>query len=433
MAERIVVHVDMNAFFASVEQQAHPALRGKPIVVCGGPSARSVVAACSYEAKAYGIANGMSVAEARRRCPWVLPVSGHPEQYVDLARRIFAFLATLSPRMEVGSIDEAFLDLTDTFRFFGAAPEAAARLIKQRIQILVGLTCSIGIGPNKLVAKLAANQQKPDGLVRVRADEVAAFLEPLPVEALCGVGPTTAARLQAMGIVTCGQLGRAPEPELIRRFGLLGRALARMGQGCDEQPVALASVEPPVQTMSHSVTLPRDTADHEQIRGTLLRLAEQVARRLRADGSQGWTVELIVRYADFTTHAHQQTLAAPTDSGPRIWRAAMALLERHWAPPARRVRLVGVGVSTLDRGERQPSFLPEDVAAERLTRCLDHLADRFGECVVVRASALAPLSPKAHGFLLHQRSRRRGSECAPSLSRRRHTPRRMVSLPRGVC
>lgn len=400
MSERIVFHVDMNAFFASVEQRYNPALRGKPIVVCGNAKKRTVVAACSYEAKAYGVQNGMSVFEAQALCPKVLLVGGNPEKYVDISQRIFQVLAQFSPQMEIFSIDEAFLEMTGTYPFFGPEPEQAARRMKERIRAGWGLTCSIGIGPNRLIAKLASGLKKTDGLVHVRQEGVPALLEHLPVEELCGVGPHLKRYLNELGVLTCGQLGRAPEQVLVERFGVIGRALKRMGQGLDETPVRPSDAASPAQSMGHAYTLPRDTWDEGEIRGTLLRLSEQVTRRLRLDGYQGRTVHLAVRYADFSGASHQRTLAYPTDAGWVVYRTASDLLERYSAPLPHRVRLLGVSVGGLLRGQRQMSFLEEERRLALLDRCVDRVSDRFGEFTVVRAGALTPLVPKSHGFLV---------------------------------
>lgn len=384
--DRLIFHLDMNAFFASVEQRFNPALRGKPIVVCGNPKKRTVVAACSYEAKRYGIQNGMAVFEAQRLCPKVALVGGRPDKYVDISQRIFALLATFTPQMEIFSIDEAFLDMTSTYRLFGATPEATAQLMKQRIKQAHSLTCSVGIGPNKLIAKMASDLKKPDGLVRVRPEEVPALMERLPIEDLCGVGPRLKAQLNDLGVITCADLGRASAPMLTRRFGLLGAHLQRMGQGRDESPVALLNRESLVKSMGHCYTLPRDTASLEEIYGTLLRLAEQVARRLRRDGYQGRTVGLTIRYADFSSLSHDRTLADPTDHGPRLYQAAQGLFIQHCDPLPQRVRLVGIRASCLIRHERQASFLPQERRQERLDQCLDQLAERFGEFTLARAS-----------------------------------------------
>lgn len=409
MNERIIFHVDMNAFFAAIEQRMHPVLRGQPIAVCGNPKSRTVVAACSYEAKACGITNGMSIMEARGLCPQLITVGGDPHKYMDVARRIFAILADFTTQLEIFSIDEAFLDMTHTFHHFGDSPEAAARTIKARIRAeCFGLTCSVGIGPNKLIAKLESDLHKPDGLVRILEAHVPALLEQLPVSSLCGVGPRLQVVLNDLGIVTCADLGRAPGRLLVARFGVIGRCLKRMGQGRDESPVLAQGAESLVKSMGHAYTLPRDTPSRDEMFGTLLRLCEQVGRRLRADGYQGRTIGLTIRYRDFSTIVRHRTTCFPTDSGPVIFGLAMQLFEEHCEPLAQRVRLVGVAVSELIHRQRQLSFLEADQALERLDRCLDQINDRFGECTVVRASAVTPLIATSHGFLIKSSPRHRG-------------------------
>ncbi len=408
MSERLIFHVDMNAFFAAVEQRFNPALRGKPIVICGNPKSRTAVAACSYEAKAFGIKNGMAVFEAKQLCPQVLLVGGNPDKYVDISQHIFAIFAEYTPLMEIFSIDEAWLDVTHTARLFGPTPEALAHLIKARIRAAYGLTCSIGIGPNKLIAKLASKLQKPDGLVRIQEADVPDRVGPLPVESLCGVGPKLKVHLNNLGIITCADLGRADEVLLTARFGIIGSILKRMGQGRDDSPVAPLHAEGIVKSMGHCYTLPRNTNSLEEIYGTTLRLAEQVARRLRRDGYQGRTVGLTIRYADFSSLSHDRTIASPTDHGLRIAQVAQALFADYCDPLPQRVRLIGIRASNLIRHERQLSFLPQEIKREQVDRCLDRLADRFGEFTVVRASALTPLVPKSHGFLLKAAPHKRG-------------------------
>lgn len=397
--ERVIFHLDMNAFFASVEQRYNPFLLGKPIVVCGSAKKRTVVAACSYEAKAYGIRNGMSVHQARALCPQVILVGGDPEKYVEISQGILAGLPRFTPQVEIFSIDEAFLDMTDTHRLFGRDPEAAARQMKQGITARWGLTCSVGIGPNKLIAKLASGLQKPDGLVYLRPEEVPVILERLPVEALCGVGPRFKASLNEIGIFTCGQLGRASEDLLVDRFGIIGRILKRMGQGLDDSPVGVWHEEGPVKSMGHAYTLPRDTRSEEEILATLLRLSEQVARRLRVDRVQARTVTLTVRYADFATVSHQQTVPSTTDAGLGIYRMAVRLFRRYCRPLPQPVRLLGVSASHLTQGEYQRSLWPGEERLRQVDQWMDRISDRFGEWTVVRARALEPLVPKSHGFL----------------------------------
>ncbi len=399
MTPRVIFHVDMNAFFASVEQQFNPRLRGKPIVVCGSAKQRTVVAACSYEAKAFGIKNGMSMGDALRLCPKAQLVEGDPEKYVDVSRHLFAILAELSPLMEIFSIDEAFLDVTDTYRFYGPDPEDVGRLIKRRFRHAYGLTCSIGIGPNKLIAKVASGLQKPDGLVRVQPNEVPALMERLPIESLCGIGERLREVLNEWGIITCADLGRAEESTLVKRFGIIGHTLKRMGQGLDDSPVMAFHLETTVKSMGHAYTLPSDTASEEDILGTLLRLCEQVGRRLRAGRYQGRTISLTIRYADFASVTHAHTMPYSTDSGLAIYQAALRLYQRHCQPLPKRVRLVGVGVSGLSAEARQLSWLAPERQMEQLDRWLDQINNRFGEWTVVRASALQPLILKTHGFL----------------------------------
>ena len=286
--------------------------------------------------------------------------------------------------MEVFSIDEAFLDVTGTWAFFAETPEALARLIKHRIKDTHGLTCSVGIAPNKLLAKLASNLQKPDGLVRLVDADLPALMEGLPVEELCGVGEQLKAHLNNMGIITCGELGRVPETALVRRFGIIGRTLKRMGQGIDESPVAACNVESDAKSMGHAYTLPRDTEDEGEILETLLRLSEQVGRRLRVDGYAGRTITLTVRYKDFSTRTHAHTIRFPIDSGVQIYRVARHVFKAFCQPLPQRVRLLGVSVSNLNRHQRQLSFLEEDTRLERLDRCLDQLAGPF---VLLQASS----------------------------------------------
>ncbi len=403
MNERVIAHVDMNAFFAAVEQQSDPWLRGRPIVVCGNPKTRTVVAACSYEAKGYGITNGMSIHEAKQLCPHVILVGGNPEKYVDVSQRIFSILAEFTPRMEVFSIDEAFLDLTETFHTFAPTPEGAARKIKDRIRRAFGLTCSVGIAPNKLIAKLASDLHKPDGLACVRPDEIPALMARLPVETLCGVGPSLKESLNDIGIITCADLGNAPESLLRQQYGVIGSTLKRMGQGADDSPVLLAGLDVPAKSMSHMYTLEHDTSDEREVFGTLLRLSERVARWMRRDGYQGRTVGLTVRYSSFATLTREETITYPTDSGLKIYQTVRELFDRHCEPMPQRVRLVGVGVSQLSRHQQQLSWLEDELQTDRLNRCIDQINNRFGELAVGRANAVAPLVSKTHGFLHSQR------------------------------
>lgn len=343
--ERQILHVDIDAFFAAIEQQTFPLLRGKPVGVCGNPHGRTVVAAASYEAKRKGVKTGMTVAEAYRCCPEIVLIEGNPAKYVDTAIRILAFYTTLTDLIEVFSIDEAFLDVTRSSHLWGG-PEMIAVRIKRFIRSEFGLTCSVGIGPNKLLAKLVCEQQKPDGLARVRWAEVPALMAETPVEQLCGVGPQVIAGLRALGIRTCLDLSSCSESKLVRCFGITGSELRMKGAGYDDSEVMPYFHEPPTKSMGHSVTLEHDTNDWAIIREQLVQLSGRVGQRLRAEGYAGRTVILMIRYSDFSTHERQHSYRDFINDDHRIYRAALKLYKNLYRPP-RLVRLLGVRVSNL--------------------------------------------------------------------------------------
>jgi len=383
MHEKTVLHIDMNAFFASVEQRMNPHLRGLPVLVCGNPRGRTTVAAASYEARPYGVRSGMPLGEALSLCPDAVLVEGSPIKYVETARTVFDILRGYSPLMEVYSIDEAFVDLSAGYRAW-PRPEAAAVHMKNRIREELGLTCSVGIGPNKMLAKLASGMQKPDGLVRITAADVPALFETLSVTELCGIGQKTARYLERLGIFTCADLGRADEGELARRFGVVGRALSLMGKGCYDDPVLPYSHEVPVKSMGHCHTLQSDTRSPAVIRSHIFRLSEQVGRRLRRDDYRGRTVSLILRSADFTTLSRQRTIDSHTDDGYVIAWEAMRILGRIYDGRTY-VRMIGVSLSGLLRGREQLALLEEDRRRGRLTRAIDAVNDKYGEFTIKRA------------------------------------------------
>ncbi len=377
--ERVIVHLDMDAFFASVEQRAHPALRGRPVIVSGNPWERSVVATSSYEARARGVKTGMPLAQARRICPEAAVLTADGEKYVHTSNRIFRHLCRYTPAVEAISVDEAFMDVTGTEHFFGGV-EAAARLIKDWIRREFGLTCSIGIGPNKLIARLASGMEKPDGMVRIRADRVPAVLEKLPVDAICGIGGKLREQLRMLGITTCGELGRAPVETLNRKFGIIiGTGLKQMGAGIDSSGVIpnLTEKETP-KSMGHLRTLARDTADMEKVKIVLFTLSEKVGRRLRSGHCQGRTITLTLRFADFFTFSRSLTIGHYCDDGREIYRVCCLILSRlnlvH-----RRIRMVGVSVSGLVNGQRQLYLIPEAGRREKLLEAVDLINDRWGE------------------------------------------------------
>ena len=381
---RTIMHVDMNAFFAAVEQQSNPRLRGRPVAVTGSEQ-RTVILTASYEARRYGVRTGMMLHEARARCPQLILVPAHNRLYADIAARITALLHDYTPLVEVFSIDEAFLDLTGSLELFGGA-ERIARLIKSRIKARFGLTCSVGIAPNKLLAKLASEMHKPDGLTVLHAEEVPAVLETLPVQELCGIGRRLQKQLNDRGIFTCGQLGRTPRERLVRRFGVVGEKLHAMGRGLDPAPVVPVTASAPVKSIGHSLTLREDLSDRRQISRVLLQLAEMVGRRARRHGLSGRTVTLTVRYADFTTFSRQQQQSAPLAHGPALHAAALRILDSLLL--AQPVRLLGVSLSGLRQDGEQLPLLADDHRRQLLTGAVDTVNDRFGEFTVMAASLL---------------------------------------------
>lgn len=404
--ERTIMHVDLNAFFASVEQRRHPELRGKPIAVCGGRgSLRSVVAACSYEAKAFGVTNGMSMMEAKRLCPDLIPVRGASEAYVAISRDFFSFLTTFTPQVEIFSIDEAFMDVTHAGPLFGSA-EQIAHKIKRWLRGHHGLSCSIGIAPNKLMAKLGSDMKKPDGLVVIRSEEIPELLERTPVEDLCGIGPRMRRHLEVgWGVKTAGDLGRVPLHELVGRFGVWGAGLHRMGLGEDPSGVGISDDEPLAKSMGHSYTLDHDTGDLREVGNVLYHLCEKVARRMRRDKFRGKNVTLVLRSSTFETISHQCTLTDHTDDGFAIYQAALKLMPKLYVQ-SHRIRMVGVSVSHFSHRQVQMAlFAREDEKRRAIIASMDHINDKFGEFTLAPAGSLYRLAPKVHGFIVKKAER----------------------------
>uniref|UniRef100_A0A831UCJ8 DNA polymerase IV n=1 Tax=Geobacter metallireducens TaxID=28232 RepID=A0A831UCJ8_GEOME len=380
---RTILHVDQNAFFASVEQQANPELRGKPVAVIG--RGRTVVTTASYEARAFGVKTGMTKWEAKRACPRIIFVVGNNAAYTRISTRIRDIFLDYTPQVETFSIDEAFLDVTGSLRLFGP-PERIARLIKDRIRNDFGLTCSVGVAPNKLLAKLASEMEKPDGLTVIRPEDVAGVLETMPIEALCGIGRKTHRQLALLGIRTCGELGRFPVEMLRRRFGVIGERLVMMGQGRDDSPVIPDEEAEEVKSIGHSMTLDRDITDRQEILRYLLQLSEMVGRRARRYGMAGKTVHLTVRYADFTTFGRQQTLPQPTNASREIYDEAARILDTFVLEQP--VRLLGVRITNLCcRGEQLPLFAGERRKALAMG-AMDAVNDRYGDFSVTFGSLL---------------------------------------------
>jgi DNA polymerase-4 len=384
VAPRTILHVDLDAFFAAVEQRDHPELRGRPVIVGGGggEDARGVVSAASYEARVFGVHSAMSLREAYRRCPdgVFLPVDGR--RYQQASRDVMAILRRYTPQVEPISIDEAFLDVTGSAALFGDGPTIARR-IKEDVRAEVGLTASVGVAGTKLVAKIASDLRKPDGLVVVAPGDEAAFLAPLPISRLWGVGEKTARVLADYSVRTIGDLAALPPDLVERRFGKHGSSLVERARGVDPDPVHEGD---PAKSVGHEHTFDVDTSDPETIERTLLGMADGVAGRLRSAGVRASTVTVKIRDSSFRTITRQRTLAEPTDMTEPIFRASIELAR----PEVRgiRVRLLGVTASNLGEREQLALFESGEPRRRRAIEAADTLRHRYGERVVTRARLL---------------------------------------------
>ncbi len=383
---RKILHLDLDAFFCAVEERDQPALRGKPFAVGGKPEGRGVVASCSYPARSLGIHSAMPMAQAVRLCPDLIILPPRRSLYVQASRDVMAYVHALTPLVEQISIDEAFLDVSD----LPQPLEDIARDLQARIQDRLGLPVSLGGATNKLVAKIANDVGKsraghgdyPRAITIVPPGQEAAFLAPLPVRALWGVGPKTEARLHALGITTIGQLAAYPSRELIRQLGKHGWDLSQRARGIDPRPVQ--SQRGQAKSISQETTFPRDVSDGRLLERTLAAQAADVARSLRKKHYLARTVKLKLRLSDFTTLTRQTTLAQPTDSERTILESAQQLFRNLWTP-GQPVRLIGVGVSNLQQGQVQLSLWQEDRDRERqLQEAIDRIQARFGPQAIHR-------------------------------------------------
>ena len=380
---RAIVHVDMDAFYASIEQRDRPELRGRPVVVGADPRGRGVVSAASYEARVYGVRSAMPIGRAARLCPHAAFVRVDMDKYQRVSRQVMAILDRFSPLVEPLSVDEAFVDVTGTHSLFGP-PREAARLIKRRIIEETGLTASAGLAANKFVAKVASDLEKPDGLVVVEPGQEATFLARLSVDRIWGVGRVMAKELAALGITTVAHLQAVPLAILARRFGVHGEALHHLAFGRDELPVEPWTAP---KSMGAETTFGVDSTDGRRIRAALRAQAERVARSLRDDDLAATCVTLKLRFADFRTLTRRHT-GEPTQDGLEIYRRAERLLAREPLPQA--VRLIGVSTSSFVRAGRGQLQLLDPVALrrERLSRAVDAISDRYGDGAIVPATLL---------------------------------------------
>lgn len=381
---RTVFHVDMDAFFVSVEELFDPSLKGKPVVVGGRSNERGVVSAASYAARKFGVHSAMPLRTAYKLCPQAVFVEGHPQRYRQFSERVYEIiLQSFSPAVEMASIDEAYVDMTGTERLHGPAIRAA-HLLHECIKSATDLNCSIGVASSRLLAKIASDQAKPNGILRVIPGTEARFLAPLAVRKIPGVGKVMENNLHSIGIRHVGDLAQMEEADLERRFGKWGLALAGKAQGEDAGGWFDSEIgergDP--KSISHEHTFTRDTADASQLESTLVHLAEKVGRRLREHRLSARTVQLKLRYSDFTTITRAHTFPAPTQLDMDLIDQSRRLL-RDNRKSGCAIRLLGIHVSGFDR-EEQMSLLV-DSRSERWTRALqtaDELRDRFGEAAI---------------------------------------------------
>jgi DNA polymerase-4 len=369
-----------------VEQRDRPELRGKPVIV-GGNAGRGVVSAASYEARAFGVHSAMPTATARRLCPEGVFLPVRMAHYAQVSRQIREILLAFTPLVEPLSLDEAFLDVRGCEGLFGSGPEIARR-IKERIRAETGLVASVGVAPNKFLAKLAGDLGKPDGLAVLPADKVGEFLAPLPVGRIWGVGARAEKRLHALGVRTVGELAALPERVLAGQFGEAGRHLWELAHGRDDRAVV---PDREAKSVSTETTFARDLGDREVLRGILLEMVDQVAGRLRQHGLRARTVELKVRSSDFRTRSRSRSLAEPSDVTEEIWRAAGELFGRALTADVLPVRLLGVGATKLTRGAAVQGLLFDDDGRERqraVDRAVDAIRRQFGDGAIRRGRAL---------------------------------------------
>lgn len=378
----MIVHLDMDAFYASVEIRERPELAALPVVV--GGMQRGVVAAASYAARRFGIHSAMPMATAMKRCPDLVVLPVRMALYAAESRKIMAIMERYTPLIEPLSLDEAFVDLRGSVKLFGPVPEVARR-IKREIRDELGLVASIGVAPVKFAAKIASDLGKPDGFLVVEPDGLLAFLNPLPVSRLWGVGQVGEKAMHALGLKTIADVAAQDDASMERHFGKHGLHLLSLARGIDPR-----GIEPDRETksVSNETTFAADIADRDALRAIVLQLAEQVAWRLRNHGLEGRTVQIKARYSDFATVTRAKTLSAPTAATDAIWDAAAALLDK-LPRPGQALRLLGVGVSGFDAApDTQADLFGEPAAPKRVDEVADRIKEKFGTAAVKRATTL---------------------------------------------
>ncbi|MDG2384719.1 MAG: DNA polymerase IV [Pirellulaceae bacterium] len=381
----MILHIDMDAFYASVEQRDAPQLRNRPVIVGGSSAGRGVVCAASYEARKFGIHSAMPAAQAKRQCPHAIFLSPRMSHYAEISAQIREIFHRYTPLIEPLSLDEAFLDVTGSEALFGTS-EQIGQQIKAEIAAEVDLIASVGIAPNKFLAKIASDLEKPNGFVVVTAEQVDGFLAPLPVSRLWGVGRITGQAFSRIGVRTIADLRRLPLQSLIDQFGEHGAHLAKLSHGIDPRPVI---PDRQAKSISHETTFAQDISDQAVLRAWIVELANQVAWRLRQHNFLGRTVQLKIRLADFQTMTRAQQLPTPTNVTDEIQSTALGILEQQrFAQP---IRLLGLSVSGLDNNVlRQKNLFHESThdTQQRIDAATDQIRDRFGKSSLTRGSSM---------------------------------------------
>lgn len=406
-ASRTIMHIDLDAFFVSVEQVLNPELKGKPVVVGGRPGGRGVVASASYEARAFGVHSGMPLKTARQLCPQAIFVEGSFPRYRQASEKFMAILADFSPFIEPMGIDEAYLDVTGFESLYGSIHQMAVT-IRQRIKNELGLCASVGIASNKVVAKVASDLSKPDGLLEVPRGEEHIFLSPLSIDKLPGVGRKTEQILWGLGIQTIGKLSALPVDALKSHLGVFGEVLHRWASGVDDRKVEMPAA---AKSISRETTFEKDNRNRTLLKATLRYLTERVGAELRESRKAARCVTIKLRWADFTTITRQQTLRQPTDADQVIFTTGLKLMNRALLTEKQPVRLIGIGVAILVESGQQLNLLDSSAQRlERLNRAIDRIREKYGFTAIQtgRTLLLKDLFPTDEdGYTLH----------TPSLSR----------------
>jgi DNA polymerase-4 len=386
MTPKVFLHVDLDAFFAAVEQRDNPLLKGKPVVVGADPKegqGRGVVSTCSYEARKYGIHSAMPISLAYKLCSSAVFLPVDFDKYLKVSGEVFKILEDFTPDVEPVSIDEAFLDITGSFHLFGT-PYKVGQQLKEKIQSNVHLTASVGIAPIKMLAKIASDYCKPDGLLEITPDKVFEFLWPLSIDKLWGVGPKTQEALNRLGIKTVGDLAHSSLAALEKHFGENGRHLYDLANGRDPREVKEADG---AKSVSHEHTFEKDTSVREEIKRIFLFLSEQVSRRLRKNGLKGKTLTLKVRLKGFKTYTHSFTFPERTNHADVIFKKAREIFEKSYPDPSTQFRLIGVRLTHFEDLYVQDSLFEDaaDIKQEKVHKAVDRIKDKFGDGAIHRA------------------------------------------------